>query len=258
MLVKDFLDYTKILLFISLLNNLGFINEETFINVVSEIYYQPYPEFSKEALYFRFPDFDNFQKSQITKIAIQIGHLIEGDLPLELSKLAKGGGAIVNNIKEVEINKNIAIKVKEILENKGYKVELLPAIIPKEYYADVFVAIHANSADKLTSGFMVSTPYKDYSEKAHILKRNIIKAYKKHTGMKFIPKVTVNMTHYYVFNWSKFKRAIHPKTPAIIIETGNMRNDNDLKILLEETDKIAKGISQGIIGFLKEVEKNKN
>jgi N-acetylmuramoyl-L-alanine amidase len=258
MLVKNFLDYTKILLLLSLLNSQGIINEETFLNILSEIYYQPYPEFSREALYFRFPNFDNFKKPTTTKIAIQVGHLVEEEnLPPELLKISKIG-AVVNGIKEVEINKNIAIKIKEKLEKEGYQVEILPAIIPPSYYADVFVAIHANSADKLTSGFMVSTPFKDYSEKAHILKRNIIREYKKATGMNFIAKVTQNMTHYYAFNWSKFKRSIHPKTPAVIIETGNMRNDDDLRILLENSDMVATGISNGIIKFLKEIENKQN
>ncbi len=89
MLVKNFLDYTKILLLLSLLNSQGIINEETFLNILSEIYYQPYPEFSREALYFRFPNFDNFQKPTTTKIAIQVGHLVEENLPPELLKYQK-------------------------------------------------------------------------------------------------------------------------------------------------------------------------
>ncbi|MCS7183996.1 MAG: N-acetylmuramoyl-L-alanine amidase [Patescibacteria group bacterium] len=253
MLIKDINHLITILTLLITLNNNHLINDAQLLDFLSEIYYQPYPEFSKEALYFRYPNFDNFQKPTTTKIAIQIGHLIEGDIPFELRKLARGGGAIVNGIKEVEINKAIAFKIKEILEKENYYVEILPAIIPKDYYADIFISLHANSADEYTSGFMISTPFIDYSGKANKLKKIMIREYSKETKLRFINKVTSNMTHYYAFNWSKFKRAIHPKTPAIIIEMGNMRNKNDLNFLLNNQEKIAKGIIKGIKLFL---EKN--
>lgn len=252
MLIKNFNDLVNILLLLSILNTSQIIDDSQLLNALSELYYQPYPEFSKEALYFRFPNFDQFQKPTTTKIALQVGHLIEQELPLELRKLARGGGAIVNNIKEVDINKNIAYRIKEILERDGYNVDILPAIIPQDYYADVFIALHANSADELTSGFMISTPYKDYSQKARKLKKILIQEYQKETGLSFINKVTENMTHYYVFNWSRFKRTIHPKTPAVIIEMGNMRNENDLNILLNNQDKVALGIVNAIKIFLSE------
>jgi len=49
---------------------------------------------------FRFPNFDNFQKPTTTKIAIQVGHLVEEKIPPELLKISKIG-AVVNDIKEV-------------------------------------------------------------------------------------------------------------------------------------------------------------
>jgi N-acetylmuramoyl-L-alanine amidase len=249
-------DYKNLIVFLTTLITLysqGLINDQSLLDILSEIYYQPYPEFSKEALYFRFPNFDHFPKPTTTKIAIQIGHLIEENLPWELRNLAQGGGAIVENIKEVEINKNIAYKVKDLLEKEGYQVEILSAIIPPEYYADVFIALHANSTAKSISGFMISTPYKDYSQKADKLKKFLIKEYQKETGLDFLDYTTPQMTFYYAFNWSKFKRAIHPKTPAVIIEMGNMQNINDLNLLLNQPEKIAQGIAKGIILFLKNV-----
>jgi hypothetical protein len=37
-----------------------------------------------------------------------------------------------------------------------------------------------------------------------------------------------------------------------------MRNDDDLRILLENSDMVATGISNGIIKFLKEIENKQN
>lgn len=96
---------------------------------------------------------------------------------------------------------------------------------------------------------MISTPFKDYSGKAEILKEEIVKAYKK-TGLNYIPHVTGRMLFYYAFNWSRFKRAIHPKTPAVILEMGNMNNSNNLYLLLFESNKVAQAIAEGIINFI--------
>jgi len=88
-------------------------------------------------------------------------------------------------------------------------VEILPAIIPEAYYSDVFVSIHINSTDNSVSGFVISTPYIDYSGKADKLKLAIIEEYSKISRLKRIDNVSKNMTHYYAFNSSRYKKAIH-------------------------------------------------
>lgn len=243
---------TFILLIISLLkaNSLGFIDSQALQKILDEIYFQPYPEFSKEALYHRFPEFDRWQPFSDKKIALQIGHLLEEKLPLELIYLGKDGGARVKRLREVELNKPVAEKVKTILESQGYKVEILTAILPPAYYSDVFVSLHSNYDKEIVSGFLVGTPHIDYSDNGDLLKTIIIDEYKKATGMKFIDYESTDMTRYYSFNWSKFKRAIHPKTPAVILEMGNMKNFNDLLMLTLGQDKIAEGIANGIMKFL--------
>jgi len=252
MLIKNPELFAKILIILFTFNQANILDEDKLIELLNEIYFQPYPEFSKQALYFRFPNFDNWKRPEgPIKIAIQVGHMLDTTPPLELKKISRTGG-VLGPIKEVEINKLIGFEVKKILEEKGYFVEILPAIIPPEYYADAFVSIHANSTDTSVSGFMISTPYVDYSGKAHKLKNSIIEAYLKHTNLEFINYATVNMTHYYAFNWSKFKRAIHPKTPAVIIEMGNIQNTKDLLTLILGYKKVAEGIAEGIEKFIKE------
>ncbi|MEK7673959.1 MAG: N-acetylmuramoyl-L-alanine amidase [Patescibacteria group bacterium] len=256
---------TLILLIIALLraNNMGVIDSQSMQKILNELYLQPYAEFSRQALYRKFPDYDqllsnikinraNTPKNK-AKISIQIGHLLEEELPLELINLGKNGGAKINRVKEVEINKSVAEKVKENLKNNGYNnVEIVSALLSQDYYSDVFVAIHSNIDEKNVSGFLISAPYKDYSEKGDYLKNAIISEYTKSTGMKFIDYKSLNMTKYYSFNWSRFKRAINPTTPAVILEIGNLRNINDLITITIGQDKVAKGIADGIIKFLNE------
>lgn len=252
MLIKNPAILLKLLALISIASLSNIQGSDELIKKLSEIYFQPFPEFSKEALYFRFPDFDNWKRPEgPIKIAIQIGHYLESDPPKELTKISRTG-AVLSSLKEVDINNLIAKEVKKILEGRGYNVELLPAVIPEAYYADAFVAIHANSTDENVSGFMISTPFVDYSGKAFKLKDALIEEYKKATGFNFIDEFTSNMTHYYAFNWSRYKHSIHPKTPAVIIEMGNMRNQKDLLFLVLGYYKVAEGIANGIEKFIKE------
>ena len=244
---------TLILLLTSLIhaNSLNLISSQKINDFLQEIYFQPYAEFSKDALYLRYPEINSWKRpqGQLT-IALQVGHLLEDELPLELRQLAKGGGAKKGLVKEVEFNQNIVQRVSRILISKGYKVQTISALVPPSYYADVFISVHANSAPKSVSGFMISTPLIDYSEKGKELKWALIQEYASSTGMMYLDQPSDRMTSYYSFNWSRFKRTIHPKTPAVIIETGNMNNPNDLVNLTLRDNKIAEGIANGIISFL--------
>lgn len=131
MLIKDFQTYLTILIFLLNANYSGLITQENLKKFLDEIYFQPYPDFSIQALYHRIPDFNNWQKAEgPIKIGIQIGHLLEEELPFELRNLDTDGGAQLGSLKEVEINKLIAYQVKKLLEEKGYQVEILSAILP--------------------------------------------------------------------------------------------------------------------------------
>ena len=247
---------TLVLLLTSLIhaNGLNLINQTQIKNFLQEIYYQPYQEFSRDALLFRYPNFDSWKRpaDKPITIAIQVGHLMIDQLPLELRQLAQGGGARRGTLKEVDINNDIAKQAARVLTQYGYKVELLPSLIPDSYNADVFVSIHANAGDANTSGFFMGGPAVDYSEKNKSLKWSLIQEYASSTGMMYLDRTSENIKFYYAFNWSKFKHTIFPKTPAILIETGNMNNLNDLIALTLHRDRMAEGIANGIRAFLQQ------
>ncbi len=263
---------TLILLVASLLraNNLGIINNNQLDRTLAELYFQPYPEFSREALAFRFPNFDHFiRPAGPLRVTIQVGHLLNADaptaissagsaatsvtadevLPLELSQLGRHGGAQVGTLREVEINRAVAEQVRRRLTERGYQVTVLSAVIPAEHYADAFIAIHADANNPDLSGFLISTPAVDYSGRGDQLREAIADHYWRATDLLRLPYASEAMTHYYAFNWSHFKHALHPATPAIIIEVGNLNNLNDLAALTLRQDQVAQGIVDGLETF---------
>jgi hypothetical protein len=62
--------------------------------------------------------------------------------------------------------------------------------------------------------------------------------------------VTFLMKGYYAFSWTRYTHAISPSTPAAIIETGFLTSAADRRLLTEDPELAARGISQGILLFL--------
>jgi hypothetical protein len=186
------------------------------------------------------------------KVALQVGHWKNGEVPEELHRLrgntgAEGGGKI-----EWEVNYDIAMRTKTLLEEKGITVEILPATVPPQYWADVFIAIHADSSlDKEKTGYKASGSYRDATGNADELVTSIEKEYQKATGLTKDDNITRNMRGYYAFSWWRYEHAIHPMTTAAILELGFMTNASDLDLLLNSPDKSAQGLANGIINYLK-------
>jgi len=80
------------------------------------------------------------------KVALQIGHLNVANHPNELANLRLNTGGLARGVAEIDVNKAVAGIVKKQLEYYGINVELLPATVPPDYKADLFVSIHADSS----------------------------------------------------------------------------------------------------------------
>ena len=189
------------------------------------------------------------------QVALQVGHWKMEEVPWELRALdqerqAQGGGKM-----EWEVNLAIAQETAKILEAKGIGVTLLPAILPSIYRADVFVAIHADQNPSLpyASGFKVAASVFDQSGKAKRLAQLLGEEYRKTTWLTKESYIPLSMPYYYAFNSGKFLYAIHPVTPAVIIETGYLPNPRDRAIILTNPHMAAQGIAQGILKFLEEI-----
>ncbi|OGM21899.1 hypothetical protein A2863_02295 [Candidatus Woesebacteria bacterium RIFCSPHIGHO2_01_FULL_38_9b] len=101
------------------------------------------------------------------KVGLQVGHWKNDELPDELKRLKGRTGSSGGGKSEWEVNLAIAEAAAEILRARGIQVEILPSTVPSKFWADVFVAIHADgSSDATKSGFKASHPRRDYTGNA--------------------------------------------------------------------------------------------
>ena len=187
------------------------------------------------------------------KVGLQVGHLNNQDFPEELKKLRKNGGSSGGGFTEAEVNLAIAEKTAEILENEGIRVDILPATVPPEYWADVFIAIHADgstSPDK--SGFKIAGPWRDLTGKSNSLAETLEKTYQAATNFEKDPNITRNMRGYYAFSWWRYNHAIHPMTTAVIVETGFLTNWSDRQLIAVQPEIPARALAEGVVEFLEE------
>jgi hypothetical protein len=156
---------------------------------------------------------------------------------------------------EVDININIANRVKLDLEDKKYKVDLFPEfdLDLLNYEADVLVAVYSGSCLQNPlppSGFMVGTSLTaENPDAVNALAVCLAVSYQESTRLPFSYEV-INPDHpsYHIF------RDIHVDTPAIIIEIGKLSTDRDL--IEKNTTSIVDGITGGIECFLESASGN--
>jgi hypothetical protein len=199
--------------------------------------------------------YGNWQRPQgPLRVGIQAGHAKLDEIPEELEGLRQSSGAFGGGKSEAETVLILAEKVKILLETEGIVVDLLPATVPVDYAADAFVSIHADgNASGLVSGFKIAGPRRDFSGKAQALTDALYESYGTETGLRQDANVTRRMSGYYAFNWRRYDHALHPMTPAIIIETGFMTSAADRAVIVRDPDRAARGIAKGIIRFLEEI-----
>lgn len=196
------------------------------------------------------PSQTDVQAQMKLTVALQVGHWQRHQLPEELKKLRMNTGAVWKNYSEEQINMAIAQKTKELLEKKGFDVYLIPATVPPEYKADAFISIHADQNDNLQRrGYKASAATQDESGKAQDLLKAIEKEYARATNLPYDNDITPGMRYYYAFSHWRFQHSIAATTPAIILETGFLTNELDRAVLVNNPEKAAKGIANGIETF---------
>lgn len=185
------------------------------------------------------------------KVALQVGHWKNNEVPEELKNLRGNTGASGGGKAEWEVNYEIALLTKENLEKRGVAVELLPATIPEKYWADVFIAIHADGSEDLQKkGFKAAIPRRDLTGNADELLTYVENSYQVATGLIKDPNVTRNMRGYYAFGWWRYDHAVHPMTTSLILETGFLTNYSDRLTIVEKPEVSAEGLSNGILEYL--------
>jgi hypothetical protein len=184
------------------------------------------------------------------KVALQAGHWKAREAPDEQAGLrdngTSGGGKA-----EWEVNLAIARRAAALLEKEGYVVDILPTTIPPDYFADVFIAIHADGNPSASaSGYRAAAPRRDRTGRAADFAELLTKSYGEATGLPLYPTVTRRMTGYYAFNSRRYEHSLHPMTVGVIIETGFLTNARDRRIIVNAPDRAARGIADAVIRFL--------
>jgi N-acetylmuramoyl-L-alanine amidase len=157
------------------------------------------------------------------------------------------GAVCPDGLQEVELTLAIARKVAHLLRQQGVRVEVLPEFSPKlnGYRADALVSIHCDSCIDL-SGFKVARmTHSSDPEGEDRLVELLYEMYAQATGLQpHHNTITEHMREYHAL------RRIAPETPGAIIECGFMGGDRHL--LTMEQDRVAAGIANGIMAFLRE------
>jgi hypothetical protein len=196
------------------------------------------------------------RKAGPLKVGLQSGHLDNDEMPEELAGLERnGGGASFGLLTERDVVYTITQLVAEKLRAAGIEVDILPATVPPGYEADAFVSIHADgNQNQSVNGYKMAGPRRDYSGRSAALVAVLYETYGDATGLRVDSNITNRMTAYYAFNWPRYEYAIHPFTPAVIVETGFLTNATDRQIIVNAPERAAAGIAEGILNFLNEAK----
>ena len=183
------------------------------------------------------------------RIGLQVGHWRADEAPRELRRL-RGNGANWNGIAEWEVNLEIVRHTSAMLEDLGYVVDILPAVVPPGYRAHLFIAVHADgSNDPGAKGYRVAAPSRDATGRASAFVDLLRDTYGPVTGIRRLPDTTRRMRNYYAFNFRRYEHALHPMTIAAIIETGFLTSADDRELIIGQPERVARGIVDAITEF---------
>jgi len=193
------------------------------------------------------------------RIGIQVGHWMTDQVPAELgTRITFQTGTSWAGVQEVDVNMDVAQRIKAQLTARGYIVDLIPTTVPVGYIADVFLALHADgdgTGEK--SGFKIAHGSRrgPYEDKLVSFLRD---EYSKGTGLDWDALgISRNMTNYFSFNWGRYQHAAAAHTPAAILEMGFLSNDYDRELMIDKADGVATAIVNGIQRFLDDVPRSK-
>jgi N-acetylmuramoyl-L-alanine amidase len=160
------------------------------------------------------------------------------------------GAVCPDGLTEAEVNYKIATLLQTSLKADGFDVDLFNEFDARliKLQAMVLISIHNDSCiyynDQL-SGFKVAARTNGAApESDRKLSTCLIDRFGKDTGLRFHPNtITKDMTDYHAFD------EIDKTTTAAIIETGFLATDREY--LQAHTDKVAQGIRDGILCFVR-------
>lgn len=183
---------------------------------------------------------------RVLRVALQAGHWRAEEAPRELSGL-KRNGTSWEGVHEWEVNLAIARRAADLLAESGFEVDVLPAVVPQAYRADLFIAIHADgSEDPRASGYRVASSRRDRTGRADHAAELLGSVYGEVTGLRRLTTTTRRMRNYYAFNYRRYRHSIHPGTVGVILETGFLTSNRDRAVILDDPGRAALGIVNAV------------
>ena len=203
-------------------------------------------------------------------VAIDAGHQRRGNSEKEpigpgsstyKAKVASGTCGVATGINEYELNLAVSLKVRDILEERGYDVYMIRethdvnisnserAKLAAQNGADILVRVHANGdSNQSVYGALTMAPSSrntylsgDVVSKSQKLSQKMIAAFCKDTGAKNRDVIYTDSLS--GINWSTI--------PVTIIELGFMSNPSEDRLMATEDyrNKMAQGIADGIDAY---------
>jgi N-acetylmuramoyl-L-alanine amidase len=194
---------------------------------------------------------------------LKIGNNTPPPLPLKGKKICldpghggKDPGAVgVEGTKEKDVNLQIALKEKALLEESGAKVVMTRTSDPaadsevtlkervdtaNDADADIFISIHHNAAPNPEAKGTETYYYGHGSKESYTLS--------KLTQNEVVDAIGTESRGAFPSNFYVVK---YTKMPAILLEVGFLSNRNEEKFLIEEQtqDKVAEGMRKAIISY---------
>jgi N-acetylmuramoyl-L-alanine amidase len=153
------------------------------------------------------------------------------------------------DLKEADVNLEIAELVQKSLVAQGFQVDLLNEFDTRlsGYRAVALISIHNDSCEYVNdeaTGFKVASSLETRDvNRAQRLTACLVDRYQRATRLTFhAGSITGDMREYHAFS------EIDPNTITAIIETGFLNLDRE--ILTNETELVASGVTQGILCFI--------
>ncbi len=188
------------------------------------------------------------------RIGLQVGHLDAAAMPAELSKLRTSTGATAGGLEEVDVNHAVVRALAARLRRDGFKVDVFDATVPPRYRADLVLAVHADaSPDPHREGYKSAHFLPLRNRRDPLLKLDIDRAMLTETPLGDDDRnVSLDMLKYYAFNARRFRHALAPGTPALIVELGYLTNARD-RAYLERPQRAAQVLADGVVSYLHDV-----
>ena len=175
-------------------------------------------------------------------------------------KVSSGTQGVATGMEEYKLNLRVAKKLRDILESRGYQVEMIRtghdvnlsnsqrAEMANAFYADAFIRIHANGdSDQSVQGIMTvcQTPENPYNGALYSQSRKLSDC---------VLDEMIEATHAvrkYVWETDTMSGINWCRVPVTIVEMGYMSNPGeDRRMATDEyQQKLAEGIANGIDAY---------